>query len=74
MLKVNFNRKVGIELVKIYGFCGVMGSGKGYRCEQLKKEGFVQIDFADAYVIWFGKCSIGNLKMQRNMTILKKDY
>lgn len=54
MLKVNFNRKVGIELVKIYGFCGVMGSGKGYRCEQLKKEGFVQIDFADCLrnMVW----------------------
>ena len=54
MLKVNFNRKVGIELIKIYGFCGVMGSGKGYRCEQLKKEGFVQRDFADCLrnMVW----------------------
>lgn len=47
MLKINFNRKAGMQLVKIYGFCGVIGSGKSYHCEQLKKEGFIQIDFAD---------------------------
>lgn len=53
-LKVNFDRKVGINLTRIYAFCGVMGSGKGYQCEQLKKEGFIQIDFADCLreMVW----------------------
>lgn len=54
-IKTLMNRKVGINLIKIYGFCGVMGSGKGYRCQKLKEqEGFLQIDFADCLreMVW----------------------
>ena len=54
-LLINFKRKVGINLVKIYGFCGVMGSGKGFSCQELiDKEDFIQIDFADCLrdMVW----------------------
>lgn len=55
MLKVNMNRKVGLQMVKIYGFCGVMGSGKGYECQKLiNNEDFVKIDFGDGLreMVW----------------------
>lgn len=54
-IKAKMDRKVGINLVKIYGFCGVMGSGKGYHCQQLcEKEDFIQVDFADCLreMVW----------------------
>ena len=54
-LLINWKRKVGIHLVKIYAFCGVMGSGKGYSCQQLiDNEDFIQIDFADCLrdMVW----------------------
>lgn len=43
----NLNKKIDMSAVKIYGFIGVVGSGKGYNCEKLKEQGFIQIDFAD---------------------------
>ena len=54
-LKVKWNRFVGIQPVEIKAFCGVMGSGKGYKCQQLiDNEGYVQIDFDDGLreMVW----------------------
>lgn len=47
-LKVKMDRSPSVDLIKIYGFIGVMGSGKGYKCNKLVEEqDFIQIDFAD---------------------------
>lgn len=54
-LKPNMNRKAGLQVVNIYAFCGVMGSGKGYECQKLiDNKNFIKIDFADSLreMVW----------------------
>lgn len=46
-LKVLIDRKAGINLIEIRGFVGCIGSGKNYKCDKLKQDGFLQLDFAD---------------------------
>lgn len=59
MLKFNIGKRVDMKMVKIYGFCGVMGSGKGYECQKLiDNENFIKIDFGDGLreMVWRMLC------------------
>lgn len=48
-MKLNafMDKKAQLRPTTIRGFIGTIGSGKSFKCDKLKKEGFIQIDFAD---------------------------
>lgn len=50
----NMVKKLGIHLLEIKGFVGVIGSGKDYQCKKLTNEGFIQLGFADCLrdMVW----------------------
>jgi hypothetical protein len=60
---------------QIVGFCGVIGSGKDYKAESYKKNGYIHVNFADPLKeIIFKTLKINNIKDHNKYEMFKDNY